>query len=331
VQQPPPITPAQLRAVVQAADPDWRAVRAWPLPGGASAQVHGIDIERPDGGSVRLVLRQYGAANLAADPHVALAEYRLLELLYRAGLPVPRPYRADESKAILPGPWLLTEHINGQTSTDAAGLAAFPGSATQFTGLLAQALADLHGTGLRAAHVPFLADVDAVVRRRLVAAPARPDDELSEPAVRAALTAHWPPPPANQPVVLHGDYWPGNVLWRDGRVVGIIDWEDATFGDPLADLAVARQELSWFFGPDSARCFTSQYLTLRPGIDAGPLPVWDLWAALRPAGKLAGWGLNASQRASMIAAHRQFTAGALGQLDVRKPWAASPAAARRRS
>ena len=174
--------------MVRAADPDWRAVRAWPLPGGVSAQVHGIDIERPDGNSVRLVLRQYGAANLAADPHVALAEYRLLELLHRAGRPVPRPYRADESDAILPGPWLLTEHIDGQAITDAAGLAAFAGSATQFTELLARALAALHGTGLRSADVPFLADVGTVVSRRLVAAPERPDDALSEPAVRAALT-----------------------------------------------------------------------------------------------------------------------------------------------
>jgi aminoglycoside phosphotransferase (APT) family kinase protein len=319
VQQPPAITPAQLSALVRAACPDWRAVRAWPLPGGVSAQVHGIDIERPDGGGARLVLRQYGAANLAADPHVALAEYRLLELLHRAGLPVPRPWHADESGAILPGPWLLTGYIDGQTITDPAGLAAFADSAIQFTGPLAQALAALHGTGLRAADVPFLADTGTVVRRRLAAVPERPDDALSEPAVRAALTAHWPPPRLNRPVILHGDFWPGNVLWRDGRLAGIIDWEDATFGDPLADLAVARQELWWFFGPGSARSFTSQYLALRPETDAGPLPLWDLWAALRPAGKLAAWGGSAPQLARMTTAHRQFVSEALGALtDLRR-------------
>lgn len=282
------------------------------------------------------MLRQYGPANLAADPHVALTEYRLLELLHRAGLPVPRPYCADEWGAILPGPWLLNAYIDGQTSTDAAGLAAFAAAGTEFTGLLAQALADLHGTGLRAADVPFLADAGTVVSRRLAAAPEWSDDALSEPDVRAALTAHWPPPQLNRPVILHGDYWPGNVLWRDERLAGIIDWEDAMFGDPLADLAVARQELWWFFGPDTARSFTGEYLTLRPDVDAGALPVWDLWAALRPAGKLASWGLSASQRASMIAAHRQFVAEPLGQLGVAKPgvakpWVADAAAARRRS
>ena len=26
--------------------------------------------------------------------------------------------------------------------------------------------------------------------------------------------------------LLHGDYWPGNVLWKNGALVGVIDWED---------------------------------------------------------------------------------------------------------
>ena len=36
-----------------------------------------------------------------------------------------------------------------------------------------------------------------------------------------------PPPPVqvNRPVLLHGDFWPGNILWRDGRLVAVIDWE----------------------------------------------------------------------------------------------------------
>jgi aminoglycoside phosphotransferase (APT) family kinase protein len=33
------------------------------------------------------------------------------------------------------------------------------------------------------------------------------------------------------------------VLWRDGRIVAVIDWEDAQVGDPLADLANTRLEL----------------------------------------------------------------------------------------
>ena len=60
----------------------------------------------------------------------------------------------------------------------------------------------------------------------------------------------------NRRVVLHGDYWPGNVLWQDGRLVAVIDWEDASLGDPLADLATARVELLCRYGDDAMERFT---------------------------------------------------------------------------
>jgi aminoglycoside phosphotransferase (APT) family kinase protein len=326
VREQPAVTPAQVSALVRQACPDWRAVRSWPLAGALSAQVHAVEIEYPDGRRDRLVLRQYGAANLSADPRSADTEYRLLTVLHAAGLPVPRPWLADESGAIGPGPCLLIEYIDGETITEPVRLAEFlsqsdvepvaglPPSLAPVTGPLAQALAALHRVELERSDVPFLQDAAAYVAARIATRPDEPDEPLSEPAVRAALSGAWPPPPANRPVVVHGDYWPGNVLWRDGRLVGIVDWEDAMFGDPLADLGVARLELGWFYGRAAADGFTDRYLQLRPDVDPGALPLWDLWAALRPAGKLAGWGLTAGRRASMTAAHREFVIEALGRL-----------------
>jgi aminoglycoside phosphotransferase (APT) family kinase protein len=38
--------------------------------------------------------------------------------------------------------------------------------------------------------------------------------------------------------VVHGDFWPGNVLVESGRVLGVIDWESARLtGTPARDLA----------------------------------------------------------------------------------------------
>lgn len=301
-------------------------MRAWPLAGGASARVHGVEIEEPDGRRRRLVLREYGAANLSADPRAAVTEYRLLEVLHQAGLPVPRPRHADESGAIVPGPCLLTEYIDGDTVTGPADVSAFPGRTgggipaagppdlAPFIRPLAQTLAAVHDIRLGRADVPFLADAGAVRIARPEGAARAPDEALGETAIRTALMPAWPPPMVNRPVILHGDYWPGNVLWRDGRLVAIVDWEDAMFGDPLADLSVARQELWWFFGPVAAREFTARYHALRPAVDLTALPLWDLRAALRPAGKLATWGLSRARKARMIAAHRQFVSEALGQL-----------------
>lgn len=37
--------------------------------------------------------------------------------------------------------------------------------------------------------------------------------------------------------LVHSDMGPGNFLFRDGAVTGIVDWEVAHFGDPMEDLA----------------------------------------------------------------------------------------------
>ncbi len=142
------------------------------------------------------------------------------------------------------------------------------------------------------------------------------DLTLSEPAVRAALDRIWPPPPAGQPVLLHGDYWPGNTLWRDGALVCVLDWEDAALGDPVADLANARMELTMVFGAAAADGFTRQYAGLRPELDLCALPHWDLYAALRHAGRMPGWGLPAAELTRLQNGHREFTAAALAAAPV---------------
>jgi aminoglycoside phosphotransferase (APT) family kinase protein len=45
-------------------------------------------------------------------------------------------------------------------------------------------------------------------------------------------------PDVDEPVVLvQGDTGPGNFMYRDGRVVAVVDWELAHLGDPMDDIA----------------------------------------------------------------------------------------------
>jgi aminoglycoside phosphotransferase (APT) family kinase protein len=123
------------------------------------------------------------------------------------------------------------------------------------------------------------------------------------------LESVWPWPQRNRSVLLHGDYWPGNILWRDGRLVAIVDWEDAALGDPLADLANTRLEILWTFGLDAMHRFTDIHRSLIE-LDYAALPYWDLAAALRPAGKIAEWAGDAATEAGMRARHALFIAQA---------------------
>jgi aminoglycoside phosphotransferase (APT) family kinase protein len=298
----------QAARLVRAFRPGLRLIRMWPFAGAASSQVTGLETEGADGGRCTLVLRQYGAANLRSDPHSAKTEYQLLKQLSAAGLRVPRPYLADESGTIVPGPCLLMEHIEGERVDKPADLASF-------TRQFAAALAAVHDCGIARDDVPFLPGIGTQVLTELSSGPHGTGEVMPETAMREALQANWPPPQDTRAVVLHGDYWPGNVLWRGGRLTGIIDWEDAAFGDPLADLAIARLEIAWQSGPAAMDMFTREYRALRPASGTATLPLWDLRAALRAcAFPIESWPLLASQIASARAVHRQFALAAMRQL-----------------
>jgi prepilin-type processing-associated H-X9-DG protein len=280
----------------------------WPIAGAVFSKVSGIEAAGTDGLRCTLVLRQYGAAILGAVPDIADTEYRLLKLLSAAGLPVPRPCLADESGSIVPGSCLLMENIDGERVHK-------PDDLSSFARQLAAALAVVHNSGIARADVPFLPDIGAYVADELGAGPHKLDGVVPETAIRRALQANWQLPQVSQPVVLHGDYWPGNVLWCDGRVVGIIDWEEAAFGDPMADLANIRLELFWHFGSATMDLLTDTYLALRPGVGTATLPMWDLRTALRACEfPLETLPLPAEEIASMRAAHRDFAVSAMSQL-----------------
>jgi aminoglycoside phosphotransferase (APT) family kinase protein len=311
VSKPSQPSPAQVRDLLHSIDPSLRFMISGPLTGGVSAQLTVIDAQLADGQVDRLVLRQYGPANLRADPHVAVHEYALLSLLHRAGLPVPRPRHADETATIMPVPCLIIEYIDGYSLTQPSQLTA---PLADFTGQLAEVLARLHAAAFTLADAPYLADIRASAARRVETWPSAPDEALSELAVRTTLARIWPPPLLNQPALLHGDFWPGNALWRDGTLVGVVDWEDAVLGDPLHDVANTRMELCMAFGISAAREFTGQYCERRPMTNMTALRHWDLYAALRHAGRMSEWGLTSGDRKRLEAGHQEFVTAALAAL-----------------
>jgi aminoglycoside phosphotransferase (APT) family kinase protein len=154
----------------------------------------------------------------------------------------------------------------------------------------------------------------------LVPRPSTLDDPLEEGRIRKALEPVWPLPPAHEPVLLHGDFWPGNILCREGRIAAVIDWEEAKLGDRLSDVAMSRLDLLWAFGIDAMRDFTAHYRAMT-AVDLVNLPYWDLYAALRPVSNIAEWagawselGRTDITEASMRAGHKEFITQAFEKL-----------------
>ncbi len=285
---------SRIEQLIQMIRPGCALLRAWRLDGGVSAQVMAFEIEQPDGRTERMVLRRHGIADRTRNPDIALDEYRLLTFLDDAGLAVPEPIDTGPTGTIFPTPYIITEFVDGAT------LVA-PSDQANAIEQMATFLTRLHTMRWAKRDLSFLPDLEERVGDILQ----RPAANAHAEWVREALVAHWPLTEPNTRVLLHGDFWPGNVMWKDGQLAAVIDWEDAAIGDPLADLANCRLELLWMFGADAMRAFTDRY-TLVTSTDVTNLPFWELYAALGPASKLAEWGLDPDTERKMRAKLNDF-------------------------
>lgn len=289
-------------ALAQRLHPQNRLVRAWPLKGGVSATVTALELMRPDGHHQKVIVRQHGVRDRQRNPQIATAEFSLLQVLQQAGVAAPAPYYLDQAGEFFGIPCLVMAYVEGETRFA-------PTDLTAYLAQLATHLAHIHGIAGTQTALPFLPRQAQGFGER----PANLDHTLDEGRIRDKLEALWPIAQTNRAMLLHGDFWPGNLLWRDEQLVAVIDWEDAAVGDPLADLGNTRLELLWAFGEDAMTQFTALYQSLTT-ITFTDLPYWDLCAALRPSGKLGEWGLDAVTEQTMRERHHWFVTQAFAQL-----------------
>lgn len=279
--------------LIQKMDSHGRLLRVWELQGGVSAQVTALEIEHPDGQTQKLIVRRHGEIDRQRNPHIATEEFRLSEYLQSQGLRVPKPYYVDESGQI---PCLVMEYVEGQTDFAPANL-------TDYLYQLATHLAQIHR--IDSAHLVFLPKQADLYSRKLYPRPSKLDDSIGERQIREILESVSPLPQHNPMKLLHGDFWPGNILWEEGQLAAVIDWEDAQIGDPLADVANSRLEVLWVFGAEAMREFTRMYQSITD-LNYDHLPYWDLYAALRPAFKISEWAGDVMIENQMRERHEWF-------------------------
>ncbi len=295
-----------LRRLARHLRPGGTLRRHWQLEGGVSAVVTALEIETGEGAIEILVLKYYRGGEHAENAAVLRREYRTLEALSVAGLPVPPPVAVDPVQ----GRWLAMHYVEGSTD-------AFVENIEARLAALAATLARFHATALETIDHGLLQDRKAQDTLLVANPPPMLHRQLPEAAIREALKRVWPPARRNADGFLHGDFWPGNVLWQDGRIVAVLDWEDACRGDPVADVSVSRLELLWAYGAEAMEMFTAYYADFS-GADMTDLAIWDLLAALRPIHVISGWGLSDQDLRHLQTGHRTFTEWAIERLHGRR-------------
>jgi len=213
-------------------------------------------------------------------------EFEVIRAMHEAGVPVAQPLWAEPDPVALGSPFLVVRRVRGVQVMDMKlGVAGDGGEGVR---QLARVLAEVHRVDTRKVsgraspaerstreHILALLDqFEGQWRRR----------RLGPSAVIAAGLAwmrHHVPDELPAPCIVHGDATMRNLLFDQGRVSAMLDWETWHLGDPAEDLVYARAEAERFL-PWSD--FVGEYVC------AGGVPLsaqreryWGMWMVLRGA------------------------------------------------
>lgn len=141
-----------------------------------------------------------------------------------------------------------------------------------------------------------LAELHALPRDGLAALPSLFDDrggspELLDGPLATRVWSAWAQITASPQVLTHGDYWSGNVVWRDGVLSGVVDWSGATRGPRGFDVGWCRLDLYLLFDEPLADVFLAAYEDAA-GCPVGDMALWDCWAVARSHDNVETWAPN---------------------------------------
>ncbi|MDP9027392.1 MAG: phosphotransferase, partial [Actinomycetota bacterium] len=110
------------------------------------------------------------------------------------------------------------------------------------------------------------------------------------PIARAAR--HHPPSfdPALD-VLVHGDFWCGNAMWRGQQLTGLVDWSGAHLGARGLDVSWCRQDLVLLGDVEGADVFLQTYQRVS-GSEVADLLEWDLAAGAWADATVETWAPN---------------------------------------
>ena len=208
-----------------------------PLTGGQSNPTFRI---RTDSGDY--VLRKKPPGQLLAAAHAIDREYRVMHALASSAVPVPRMVAYCEDDGLLGTPFYLMEFLDGRVLVDQSLPGFAPTERAAIYAEMSRVIAALHAVDYAAVGLADFGRPGNYVARQVTRWSRQCEaSTLPLPAALRRLM-EWLPqhlPEAEETTLVHGDYRLDNLVFHptEPRVIGVLDWELSTLGDPMADFA----------------------------------------------------------------------------------------------
>ena len=190
-----------------------------------------------------MVLRRGPRPPLPHSTHDMVREAKVQQLLAGEGVPVPRILAVCRDADLLGVPFYVMSFLTGEIITDAAPAhldTAEQRSATSRA--VVDTLAQLHRVDVTGEGLSALGRPDGYLERQVRRFAGLWEANTLRHLPQVERLAGWLSdnlPRTQAFSVVHGDYRLGNLMFAGqgpASVAGILDWEMATLGDPLADL-----------------------------------------------------------------------------------------------
>lgn len=209
------------------------------FPGGSSNLTYHVVI-----GEREFVLRRPPFGRIAKSAHDMVREARILSRLKPAFPKVPTVAAVCEDESVMGVNFYVMERIKGiiPRRDFPKGMIVTPELARQLCESLLDTLIELHGIDYQAAGLSDLGKPEGYVRRQVEGWSKRYTEAMTPDAPDSTDVMQWladKQPAEVRHCIVHNDYRFDNVVLDVNdprRIIGVLDWEMSTLGDPLMEL-----------------------------------------------------------------------------------------------
>ena len=204
----------------------------------------------------KYVLRRKPPGKLLPSAHAVDREYRVLTALAKTDVPVPKTYCLCEDEAVIGTMFYVMEFLDGDIEWDPSLPGYSKADRVAVFDSMNAAMAALHQADYKAIGLEDFGKPTDYLARQINRWTKQYRASETETIEAMNKLMAWLPdniPPGDETTIVHGDYRLDNtVLDKEShRVMGILDWELATLGHPLADFSYHC--MTWRLEPELFR------------------------------------------------------------------------------